>query len=78
MNFFFSDFEPPLLVCKPPLKLKITPEKLKNQSSQSENDSNDEDDISDGEETFKRKIAEKIKSKRGAKAGVVRNLKNLD
>ena len=81
----FEDFEPPLLVCKPPMKLKITPEKLKNQSSQSENDSDEDEDNSisdddDGEETFKRKIREKIKSKRGgrAAAGAVKNVKNLD
>ena len=78
----FEDFEPPLLVCKPPMKLKITPEKLKNQSSQSENDSDDNEDnrISDddGEETFKRKIREKIKSKRAGRAGAVKNFKNLD
>ena len=78
----FEDFEPPLLVCKPPMKLKITPEKLKNQSSQSENDSDDDEDNSisddDGEEAFRRKIREKIKSKRGGRAGAVKNFKNLD
>ena len=84
----FEDFEPPLLVCKPPMKLKITPEKLKNTSSQSENDSDDDDgpdyeddnsgddDDDDYEETIK--ISEKKKSKRGGRAGAVRNSKNLD
>ena len=82
----FEDFEPPLLVCKPPMKLKITPEKLKNTSSQSENDSDDDDgpdyeddnsgDDDDYEETIK--ISEKKKSKRGGRAGAVRNFKNLD